>query len=37
MFMAKLELESDIIIIEGAHAAKKKEIWQKGSASYNRV
>ena len=34
--MHKLELENDIII-EGAHRAKKKQIWQEGSTSNNSV
>ena len=34
--MDKLELENDIII-ERAHRAKKKQIWQEGSTSNNSV
>ena len=35
-FMDKLELENNIII-ERAHRAKKKQIWQEGSTSNNSV
>ena len=36
IIMDKLELENDIII-ERAHRAKKKQIWQEGSTSNNTV
>ena len=36
IFMDKLELEN-VIIIERAHRAKKKQIWQEGSTSNNSV
>ena len=36
IFMEKLELENDIII-ERAHRARKKQIWQEGSTSNNSV
>ena len=35
-FMNKIELENNIII-ERAHRAKKKQIWQEGSTSNNSV